>query len=118
MWGCFALLGLAVASPAIAQQRTPSTRQALVELSRVIGESHALRQACKGAGDQFWRVRMQQLLGRDASEPALKTLLSVAFNDGYHAAQERFPKCGKAARTEARRIAASGKALSERLEAP
>ena len=118
MRAAWILVILAAAPPALAQQRTPTAQRALVELSRVIGESHAIRQACEGARDQFWRVRMQQLLVQEASEPAMRTQLSVAFNDGYHAGQGRYPKCRKAARAEARRIAASGKALSEGLGAP
>ena len=120
MWGFFALalLGSACPAAALAQQRTSAARLALVELAGVLGESHAIRQACEGRGDQFWRGRMQQLLEQEAAEAGLKTPLSVAFNNGYHAGQGRYRKCSAAARARARSIAASGKALSERLEAP
>jgi uncharacterized protein (TIGR02301 family) len=107
---------LLLALPAFAQERSPAERQALVQLARVIGESHAIRQACEGAEDQFWRGRMQGLLDQEAADQGLKTRLSLAFNDGFHAGQALYPKCTDAARAEARKIAASGQALAEKLE--
>ncbi len=112
------LVLLAAASPALAQERSPAGRQALVELSRVLGESHAIRQACEGSADQLWRERMSQVLEQEAVDQRLKARLSIAFNDGYHSGQALYPKCSPAARAEARRIAASGQALSEKLETP
>lgn len=120
MRSCLAPLAalLLLASSALAQERTPAERQWLVDLSRILGESHALRQVCVGPDDRFWRARMQSLLDQEAADEALQSRLSVAFNDGYHAGQALYPKCSDAARAEARKIAASGEALSEKLSEP
>jgi uncharacterized protein (TIGR02301 family) len=109
---------LIAATAALAQERTPAQRQQLVDLARVLGESHALGQACDGADEQFWRTRMQALLQQEAAEQGLKTRLSVAFNDGYHSAQALYPRCSDAARAEARKIAGAGEVLSGKLAGP
>ena len=94
----------------------PARQQSLVALSRVLGESHAIRRACEGTDDQFWRGRMQQLL--DAEDPGMRARLSVAFNDAYNAGQAHYRTCSARARAGANRIAASGRSLSESLEGP
>ena len=111
-------LAILLAFPALAQERTPSERQSLVDLARTLGESHALRQVCTGAQDQHWRRRMQTLLDQEAADQRLKTRLSVAFNDGYRSGQALYPKCTDAARAEARKVAVQGRALSLRLAGP
>ncbi len=118
MRAAWALAVLAAASPALAQQRPPAARQALVALSRVLGESHAIRRACESTDDQFWRGRMQRLLDVENPDPTLKTQISVAFNDAYNAGRALYPKCNALARAEARRIARAGRTLSDRLEQP
>ncbi len=112
------LTALAVASPALAQERPPAARQGLVDLSYVLGESHALRQACAGAEDQYWRERMQRLLDVEAPDDAFKARLARTFNTGYAAGQTGFPGCTPAARAEAAAAAQRGKALADRLGAP
>lgn len=116
--GLLLILALAAASRALAQERSPAERQSLVELARILGESHAIRMACEGEEDQFWRGRMRQLLDQEAADQGLKTRLSLAFNGGFHAGQALYPRCSDAARAEARKIAASGQTLSEKLEGP
>ncbi len=112
-----AVLALAPAA-ALAQERSPAERQSLVDLARVLGESHALRQACEGPQDQSWRSRMQQLLAVEAADQGLKTRISVAFNAGYGSGRSLFPNCTDAARAEARRIAGEGQRLSIKLAGP
>ena len=109
---------LAAAPPARAQERGPGDQQALADLARVLGESHALRQACAGDQDQTWRDRMQALLRVEAPGDALKTRLAVAFNSGFATGRRGFPGCGEASRAEAARIAARGETLAIRLGAP
>lgn len=111
-------LGLIIVTPAFAQERSPAGREQLADLARLLGESHALRQVCDGPEDQFWRTRMQGMLDQEAAEQALKTRLSIAFNEGYHSGQALYPKCSEAARAEARNAAANGERLSERLAGP
>ena len=118
VWAAALLAGSGGAWSAWAQARTPPEQQALADLARVLGESHALRQACEGAGDQTWRDRMQDLLRVEAPDAPLKTRLATAFNDGFAAGRSGFPACGQAARAEAARVAARGEALAARLGSP
>ena len=112
------LAAIFLALPALAQERTPSERQSLVDLARTLGESHALRQVCTSAEDQYWRTRMRELMDQEAADRRLETRLSLAFNDGYHSGQALFPKCTEAARAEARKAAVQGRALSLKLAGP
>ena len=121
-WRSAALIGLILWSapihPARAQERSPAAAQALAELAYVLGESHALRQACEGAEDQSWRARMQQVLQVEAADEAAKARLSNAFNSGYAAAQASYPACDEAARARAREVAARGARLAGSLASP
>ncbi len=101
-----------------AQEHGPDQQQALTELSRVIGESHALRQACEGPSDQVWRDRMQTLLRVESPDADLKTRLAQAFNSGFAVGRRGFPACDRAGRAEAARIAARGETLANQLGAP
>lgn len=89
---------LGVVAPASAQDRSPGIRQTLVDLAYVLGESHALRQACLGAEDQFWRTRMIKLVDAEQPDAALDRRLKEAFNTGYASRQSEFPECTGAAR--------------------
>lgn len=113
-----AILLAACATPALAQERTPAERQVLVDLAYVLGESHALRQTCEGAGDMLWRSRMEEMLRVEAADQGFVTRLTLSFNSGYAAGQAGFPSCDAALKTEARRVAARGKQLSARLSGP
>lgn len=112
------VFAFAAPRPALAQDRSPAARQSLVELAYVLGESHALRQRCHGAGDQFWRNRMTQLLDVEASDQALQARLANSFNTGYAAAQTRFPVCGKPLKDEMAQLAGRGRALADQLARP
>ena len=121
--GLVLALVLAVAAPfpltsASAQDRAPDARQALADLAYVLGQSHALRQACVDRDDQFWRDRMGRLLDIEASDQALKRRLQDAFNTGFAAARLSYPRCGAGARAELARLAMRGKDLAARLAAP
>ena len=109
---------LVAMSPALGQERVPAQRQALVDLARILGESHAIRQACEGPQDQYWRTRMQQLLTVEAADQGLKTRISMAFNAGYGSGKALYASCTDAARAEARRIARTAQGLSETLARP
>lgn len=107
-----ALIGVALATAAQAQDRSPAQRQNLTDLAYVLGESHALRQVCEGPSDQFWRGRMERMLAAEAPDPAFDARLKEAFNTGYAAAQAAFPECDAANRREAARVAARGRVLA------
>ena len=109
---------LIAATSTSAQERAPAQRQALVDLARVLGESHAIRQACEGPQDQYWRTRMQRLLAVEAADQGLKTRISVAFNAGYGSGKALYSSCTEAARAQARQIARTAQALTETLAKP
>lgn len=108
----------AAATPALAQERTPAERQVMVDLAYVLGESHALRQTCEGSADMFWRSRMEEMLRVEAADQAFVNRLTLSFNSGFAAGQAGFPACDAGLKTEAKRIAARGRALSARLSGP
>jgi uncharacterized protein (TIGR02301 family) len=111
-----ALLACALlAGPARAQDRAPSQRQILTDLAYVIGQSHALRQACEGAGDQYWRERMAKLIDTEQPDVAFDRRLRESFNTGFVAGQSAFPACTPESRREAALAAARGRALAADL---
>jgi uncharacterized protein (TIGR02301 family) len=104
--------------PALAQDRSPASRQSLVELAYVLGESHALKQTCEGAANYYWYTRMKQLLDVEASDQGLQARLANSFNTGYAAGKARFPTCGKDLKAESAQLARRGQALADQLAKP
>ncbi|HEX4179772.1 MAG TPA: TIGR02301 family protein [Caulobacteraceae bacterium] len=109
---------LALSTAARAQDRAPAQRQTLIDLAYVLGESHALRQACEGPDDQYWRDRMRDLVRAETPDADLDRRLKTAFNSGFIAGQTGFPACGRASRREEARLAARGRALADSLTGP
>jgi uncharacterized protein (TIGR02301 family) len=107
-----------IACPALAQDRSPVARQNLIDLAYILGQSHALRQACNGERDQYWRNRMFQLLDVEGSFQAEQARLANTFSTGYLAERARFPSCSKASKAEAAQLAKRGQTLSEALAKP
>ncbi len=101
--------------PATAQDRSPASRQSLVDLANVLGQSHAIRQACSKRKDFSWFHRMEGLLRVEAADQALKDRLVRSFNDGYAAGQASYPTCGKESEAAAVRLAQRGEALAGQL---
>lgn len=110
---CALTLGAPVA--ARAQERDPAGRQTLVDMAYVLGEAHALRQACQGANDQYWRTRMVQLVETEQADAALTQRLKDAFNTGFVARQGAFSSCTPAARSTMTKVLARGRVLAARL---
>jgi len=111
------LTALLLASPAVvsAQDRAPAERQRLLDLAYAIGQSHALRQACEGVGDQFWRARMVRLTEVEQADQAFDGQLRDRFNGGYAAAQAAHPECSPESRRAERQAALRGRALANKL---
>lgn len=97
-----------LALPAFAQERTIEMREALVDLARVLGESHALSQACEGADDQFWRSRMNRLVATEQAEPVLEREMKDSFNAGFAEARRLYSDCGEPTRRAERLAAVRG----------
>ena len=110
--------GLSLSAVAQAADRSPAQRQSLVELAYVLGQSHALRQACQGQADQFWRQRMYRLIETEQPDQGLDRRLKEAFNAGYAAAQNAYPTCSAQSRAAAERAADHGRSLAESLAEP
>ena len=106
---------LAVATPALGQQREPVHRQVLVDLAYVLGEAHSLRQLCAGPADQFWRNRMLKMIETESSDRAFEQRLRETFNTGYIARQAQFTQCSPQSRDAETHVAARGQDLARRL---
>ncbi len=106
---------LSLASGALAQDRNPVERQQLLDLAFTIGESHALRQVCQGADDQYWRSRMVRLTEVEKADQAFDAQLRDKFNTGFAARQGQFPQCDDASRQAEQQVARKGQALSAKL---
>jgi len=105
----------AFAAPALAQERPPAERQTLIDLAYTLGESHALRQACAGDGDQYWRERMVQMTETEASDAAFNGRLTQAFNSGFATRQTEFPSCTPASKRAELVVARKGQSLAGQL---
>jgi uncharacterized protein (TIGR02301 family) len=105
----------AFAAPALAQERPPAERQTLIDLAYTLGESHALRQACAGDGDQYWRERMVQMSDTEASDAAFNGRLTQAFNSGFATRQTEFPSCTPASKRAELVVARKGQSLASQL---
>ena len=104
-----------VAGPASAQDRPADQRQRLLELAYALGEGHALRQACEGEGDQYWRARMMRLVQVERPGPTLETQLRERFNAGFVSKRGQYPACDEARREAEAQAARRGQALALKL---
>jgi uncharacterized protein (TIGR02301 family) len=99
------------AAPAAAQPRG----DILTDLAEVLGQSHALRQACAGPTDQYWRARMMRLMEVEQPAEALEVRLTEAFNDGYARSRALFRACSPQARRAEAAAAARGRSIAAQL---
>jgi uncharacterized protein (TIGR02301 family) len=88
------LLSALVTSPlpghfGLGQERDAGERQRLLDLAYTIGENHALRQACEGEADQYWRARMVRLTEVEQADQAFDAQLRERFNTGFAFAPQR-----------------------------
>ena len=107
-----ALLLLSAAGAAAAQ---PPRGEIVSDLAYATGQSHALRQLCQGAEDQYWRTRMERIIDLEAKDEAARAPLAERFNEGFRAARRQYPRCSDASRSAERTVAANGKALANLL---
>lgn len=108
-------LVLALAAPAAAQERSPELRHVVIELVRVMGESHALRQACLGSGDQHWRTRMTSLVDNEQADEAFAKRLQDSFNAGVAVGRGAYRDCTPETREAQAQAAERGHALAVQL---
>jgi uncharacterized protein (TIGR02301 family) len=110
-----ALSALLAAPLAYAQEREAGERQRLLDLAYTLGESHALRQACQGEGDQYWRARMVRLTEVEQADQAFDVQLRERFNTGFASRRSEYPICDDASRKAELQAARKGMALSQKL---
>lgn len=111
----FASVGITSA----AAQDFQSTRQyqtTLTELSRVLGQIHAMRVVCNGTDDQTWRDYMLNLLDVEAPDAGyLRTRLIDTFNRAYLISQREISGCDTTAIEAESELFARGRTLTENL---
>ena len=113
-----AVLLLANAVAAHAQARSQDYIRDLVELAGILGGAHAIRVACNGRGDQYWRERMSGLLELEAPEASpLRRSMVDAFNRTYGFESERRLVCDSSARDGEIAYAAQGRMIADRMAA-
>ena len=113
-----AIAGLLALAGAAQAQDGGGRQGHLVALSRALGESQALREACEGPKDQYWRSRMMRLLALEKLEGAAGAPLTAAFNTGYSAAHQAYPDCGPESRRAEVDAAARGQQFAALLAGP
>ena len=109
------ICALALAVPAMAQDRNPAQQETLIALARVLGEAQALRQVCAGAADPAWRAWFDQLLEVEVPGEKLDAKLRASFETGYGARRGAFPACGPASRLAEAQAALRGRDLAAGL---
>lgn len=90
----------------------------VIALSEVLGKAHAVRVACNGRNDQYWRSYMQRLLDLEAAYGGgLRTSMANAFNAGYSTTEAEFSACTQDAVAAEKGFASEGQTLANRLSA-
>ena len=111
-----AFIALPVFAPAAwAQERDAGERQRLLDIAYALGESHALRQACQGEGDQYWRARMVRMTEVEQADQAFDAQMRERFNTGFAARRSEYPTCDDSSRKAEQQAARRGQALALKL---
>ena len=104
--------------PAQGQSRVQSQDyfRDVTSLAEVLGKAHAIRVACNGRNDQYWRSYMLRLLELEAPyQGGLRRSLVNGFNAGFSWGSDLHPTCDGDAVTAEKAYAAEGRDLSARL---
>ncbi|MEM7330110.1 MAG: TIGR02301 family protein [Pseudomonadota bacterium] len=112
---CLSLLPVQSAS---GQSRVPSQDyyRDVTALAEVLGKSHAIRVACNGRNDQYWRSYMLRLLELEAPyQGGLRRSLVNGFNAGFSWGSDLHPICDANAASAEKTYAAEGRDISARL---
>jgi uncharacterized protein (TIGR02301 family) len=113
MRSALVLLLLALAVPASAQERSAAQRETLVELAGVLGEAHALRQAC--GADPVWKRQFEQMLDVEQPDEDFAKQMQGAFNGGFRAHRNDFSACTPEGRMAEAEAALRGRELAAGL---
>lgn len=102
------------------QQRAPPRTQDqmrdAIYLAGTLGSVHAIRVKCNGRDDQYWRVKMKDLLDLEAPNGGgLRSSMARAFNDAYTNESRKWRGCTTAAVAAEAEYAAEGRELADKL---
>lgn len=110
-----ALVLALVAAPVLAQERDAKDRQRLLDLAYTLGESHALRQACQGETDQYWRSRMVRLTEVEQADQAFDAQMRERFNTGFASRRSEYPTCDDASRKAEQQVSRKGQSQALKM---
>lgn len=102
-----------LATPAAAE--TDRFARRVQELAEILGQVHYMRNLCVDGEDTVWRDAMMELIRLEEPSRDERREMTRRFNQGYHAARDKYPACDRAARREMQRLASTGARLSSRL---
>jgi len=112
--GTIALAGtLLCMQPAHAE--TDKFGERVQDLAELLGKVHYMRTLCVEGEDTVWRDAMMELIRLEEPSRDERREMTRRFNQGYHAARDRFPECDRNAQREMEKLAAAGSRLSSRL---
>ncbi|MEC7291424.1 MAG: TIGR02301 family protein [Pseudomonadota bacterium] len=116
-----AILGLCLFLPALSAQSQSTARSQdyyrdVTALAEVLGKAHAVRVACNGRNDQYWRSYMLRLLELEAPyQGGLRRSMVNGFNAGFSWGNDLHRVCDGAAANAEKAYAAEGRDISARL---
>lgn len=110
------LASLCLVTPTVAEETSKDIEVKILQLSAILGRTHAIHVVCNGRSDQYWRNRMSELLELEAPEegPWRQTLIE-RFNTAYEDQQSETQQCDAAAKDAFKGLANDGRRLSEEL---
>lgn len=109
---------LLTANSASAQdfRATPAYQRDLTELTRVLGQIHAIRVICNGTADQTWRNYMLNLLDVEAPGASYRrSQLIETFNSTYLGFQANRPRCDSSLTEQEADLYMRGQSLTDQL---
>ena len=131
-WRVALAAALALAMPALAQQRAQPPAQTpappaqaeplptvyepdMLRLAEIMGSLAFLRQLCGGSEAAEWRARMAELIDAEGVTEGRRDRLAGAFNRGFRAFALTYRSCTPAAIEASERLSADGRRLSRGL---
>lgn len=108
-----ALMLVTAAAPTAAQENEFSGR--VKALAETLGAVHYLRGLCTEDEQTIWRDAMMELIRLEEPSRAQRQEMTRRFNQGYHSARDRFPRCNRDAERESERLAAKGSQTAAEL---
>ncbi len=96
--------------------RSQDYLQTVIDLSGVLGKAHAMRVACNGNSDQYWRRYMVSLLDLESPHNGgLRSSMINSFNSGFSIASADHEVCSNLSIADEKKYAEEGRRLSNEL---